>query len=173
MQVATAHFKTTLAAQDQPNTISLHLEFVRRTQEGPALFTVRDVKIGRQTSTIHISLSQDGKEEVAGYITNMNMVKESGLNLETGWKLDPPSPAADLRKLELDEDENWGLQRSMPFAHFRRATSKVQFYFPKKGQISRNISDEWIKLSTGENWTNESLGFLSGNVAYAITMLLN
>lgn len=164
MQVATTHFKTTLAAQDQPHTILLHLDFVRRTKEGPVLFTVRDVKVGRQTSTIHISLSQDGKEEVVGYITNMNTAKDSGVSLQTGWKLDPPSPPVDLQKLELDKDKNWGLQRTMPFKHFRKAQNRVDFYFPRKGQILRGIADEWVRLASGENWTNESLGFLSGNV---------
>ena len=31
---------------------------LRRTQTGPALFTVQDTKLGRQTSIIHVSLSQ-------------------------------------------------------------------------------------------------------------------
>lgn len=162
MQVATAHFRTTLVAQDQPHTIILHLDFVRRTQEGPALFTVRDTKIGRQTSTINISLSQDGKEEVVGFITNMNMAAESGLNLHTGWTLDPPPLSVDLQKLALNKDENWGLQLEMPFTGFRKALNAVKFYLPKEGQKPRSKADEWVKLSSGENWTNESLGFISG-----------
>lgn len=31
---------------------------------GRALFTVKDTKLGRQTSIIHVTLTQDGREEV-------------------------------------------------------------------------------------------------------------
>lgn len=60
------HFETTLSKQDQPHTLALHLDFLRRTQTGPAKFTIKDVKLGRQTSVVHITLSQDGREEVVG-----------------------------------------------------------------------------------------------------------
>merc|ERR1711939_596440 len=61
LQVASTHFQTTLSTQKQPHTIGLHLDFLRRTQEGRALFTVKDTKLGRQTSVIQITLSQDGR----------------------------------------------------------------------------------------------------------------
>jgi len=161
MQVVTTHFKTTHAAQNQPHTALLHLDFVRRTAEGPALFTVQDIKIGRQTSTIHITLSQGGKELVVGTATNMNIAAESGISLPTAWKLEPSPPPVDLQKLSLDKDQNWGLMKDMPFAKFRKAGNKVEMYLPRKGQNPRSITEEWIRLSSGENWTNESLGFLS------------
>lgn len=160
-KVASMHFKTTLSSQNQAHTILLHLEFFRRTREGQALFTVRDVKIGRQTSTLHISLSQDDKEEVAGYITNINMYNESGVSLRTDWSLHPPPLPVDMRKLALNTDENWELQPEMPYESFRKAVQKVRFYLPKKGRrTTRGIADEWVRLSTGENWTNDTLGFL-------------
>ncbi len=49
----------------------------------------------------------------------------------------------------------------MPFSKFRRATQKTQFYFPRKGQRVRSSADEWIRLASGERWTNESLGFVA------------
>jgi hypothetical protein len=84
MRVVSQHFSTTLAHQNQPHTIALHLDFLRRTQIGPATFKVKDVKLGRQTSVVHVTLLQDGREEVVGYITNSNISTEEGLSRISG-----------------------------------------------------------------------------------------
>lgn len=161
LQVAKAHFHTTLSAQNQPHTITLHLDFLRRTQEGPALFTVKDVKLGRQTSIIHVKLNQGDRDEVVGYITNSNMNKESGVTFSTDWKLMPPPAPVDLALLKQDKDKNWARQMAMPFAFFRKATQKTQFYFPRIGQQKKSSADEWIRLKSGEKWTNTSLGYVA------------
>lgn len=162
--MAEAHFRTTLAQQNQPHTITLHLDFLRRTQVGPALFTVQDKKIGRQTSVIHVSLSQgDRAEEVVGYITNSNMHTESGVSFPTGWELHPPPPRADLKLLDLDRDPTWARQGSMPFSAFRKASEKTQFHHPRADQALAHprYTDEWIRLRTGERWTSETLGYVA------------
>lgn len=174
LQVATAHFKTTLSAQCQPNTITLHLDFLRRTQTGPAIFRVQDTKLGRQISIIHVTLSQpkssnrkppfaaaDLREEVVGYITNSNIAAEKGVTFDTGYELSPPAPPVDLSLLRLDKDENWARQGAMPFVSFRKASQKVQFHFPRRGQAFRSIGDEWLCFSNGERFTNESLGYVA------------
>lgn len=164
LRVAEAHFKSTLAAQNQPHTITLHLDFLRRTQAGPALFTVLDTKLGRQTSVIHVTLSQgespNSREEVVGYITHSNMHTEEGVTFSTEYKLTPPPVPADLALLKQDKDVGWARQGDMPFASFRKATSKTQFHFPRAGQKQRGMADEWIRLKTGEGWTSASLGYV-------------
>lgn len=161
LQVASTHFESTLASQKQPHTIALHLDFLRRTQSGPALFTVEDTKLGRQTSILHITLSQDGREEVVGYLTNSNLSTENGVSFPTSWKLKPEPLAVDLARLREGKDENWARQAEMPFAGFRKATQKTEFYFPRNGQRSKSSADEWVRMSTGERWTNTSIGYLS------------
>ncbi|KAI9821579.1 MAG: hypothetical protein M1832_003253 [Thelocarpon impressellum] len=161
MQVASAHFGGTLTRQKQPHTITLHLEFLRRTQVGPALFTVKDVKLGRQMSTIHVSLSQAEREEVAGYITNSNIATEAGLSLETDWALQPGPPPVDLVRLRQDGDPRWAAQEEMPFASFRKAATKVDVFLPRSGQQHRSLADEWIRFANGERFTNESLGYVA------------
>lgn len=59
LEVVKTHFATSLAKQDQPHTIALHVEFLRRTQAGPATFKVDDVKLGRQTSIVHVTMEQE------------------------------------------------------------------------------------------------------------------
>ncbi|RDW63939.1 hypothetical protein BP5796_10441 [Coleophoma crateriformis] len=166
LRVAAAHFNGTLSAQKQPHTITLHLDFLRRTQAGPALFTVQDTKLGRQTSIIHVSLSQgpesEQREEVVGYITNSNMATEDGISSSVAYVPSPePLPVA-LAMLAADKDENWTRQAAMPFAGFRKATQKTEFYFPRKGQMKEtSTADEWIRMATGERWTNATLGYVS------------
>ncbi len=163
LQVASTHFSTTLSSQSQPNTIGLHLDFLRRTQSGPALFTVSDIKLGRQTSIVRITLSQDGREEAIASVTQSNLATESGVSFTTKWALHPPPLHVDLKKLEEDKDENWARARAeeMPFPEFRKASQKTQFHYPRHGQIGTAISDQWIRLSTGEKWTNTTLGYVA------------
>ncbi|PMD24832.1 hypothetical protein NA56DRAFT_642645 [Hyaloscypha hepaticicola] len=160
MQVALAHFSTTLSSQNQPHTIALHLDFLRRTQAGPAKFTVKDTKLGRQTSVIHITLSQGGREEVVGYVTNSNITAEVGVSFKTNYTLDPPPLPIDLSLVRQNQDDNWALIPEMPFASFRRATLKTDFYFPRQGQRTRDSADEWIRFSNGDRWTQTTLGYV-------------
>jgi hypothetical protein len=133
-----------------------------------------DAKLGRQTSIIHVTLAQptrsDAKppfkpeelrEEVVGYITHSNMHKEKGVTLDTKWELHPKPPPVDLAALRKDCDEQWARKTSMPFEHFRKASTKVWFHFPRKGQAMRSIGDEWICFRNGEKFTSASLGYLA------------
>ncbi|KAI1205194.1 thioesterase-like superfamily-domain-containing protein [Annulohypoxylon truncatum] len=163
LRVAATHFRTTLAAQNQPHTISLHIEFLRRTQEGPATLVVRDIKLGRQTSTIHVALSQDGREEIVGYITQSNVDTETGLSLKTLWSLDPPppSPPADFAVLLAGGKEpRWVELTNKPFPKFRKIAHRVRTFLPRDGQVLPGLADEWVRLDSGERFTNESVGFV-------------
>ncbi|KAF2141882.1 uncharacterized protein K452DRAFT_250820 [Aplosporella prunicola CBS 121167] len=159
LRVAAEHFRTTLAAQNQPHTITLHSEFLRRTQQGPALFKVRDAKLGRQTSVIHVSLTQDDREEVVSYITNSNMNTEQGLTFETNWSLQPPPPAVDLARLVKGEEKTWAVKPN-PFPKFRKVLEQVQMYLPRDGQVMGSLADEWLHMKNDEKFTNASLGLV-------------
>ncbi|KAF2684933.1 hypothetical protein K458DRAFT_487174 [Lentithecium fluviatile CBS 122367] len=161
LQVVSTHYSTSLAKQNQPHTIALHAEFLRRTQTGPAIFKVDDVKLGRQASIVHVHMSQEGREEVVAYVTNSNIDTEEGVSFDTAYQLQPPRPRVDLSKLQRDEDSNWKVQGEMPFAHFRRASQKVKWHFPRSGQALQNLADEWLCFSDGTNFNNSSIGFVA------------
>ncbi|KAK2628149.1 hypothetical protein QTJ16_002795 [Diplocarpon rosae] len=146
---------------NQPHTIGLHLDFLRRTQSGPALFAVRDIKLGRQTSVVSVTLTQGDREEVIGSLTQSNLNTESGVSFSTDYALHPPPVPVDLKKLTEDKDENWTRLNELPFANFRKATKKTLFHFPREGHPSRSSADEWIRLANGEKWTNTSLGYVA------------
>lgn len=161
LQVVSTHFSTSLAKQNQPHTIALHVEFLRRTQAGPAIFKVEDVKLGRQASIVHVHMSQEGREEVIAYVTNSNMYAEEGVSFDTEYKLLPQPPPVDLGKLAQDADPYWKLQDKMPFSNFRKASQKVMWHFPRKGQALPNLADEWLCFTDGSNFTNTSIGFVA------------
>jgi hypothetical protein len=167
------HFDTTHPHLNQPHPITLNLQFVRRTSQGPATFTVTDTKLGSRTSIIHVVLSQkseDGKnrDEVLGYITHSNLQTEQGLTLDTEFNvpksLYPTPPPADLERLGKEKDDgNWKLTEYTAFPKFRKASQHSAFYLPKKGQPHKSIIDEWLRFKPHGmhmGWTNESLGYL-------------
>jgi len=160
-QVVRKHFDTTLRQQNQPHTITLHLDFLRRTQTGPARFAVKDVKLGRQTSVVHVTLSQAGREEVVGYVTNSNFEAERGASFDTHWSLHPEPVPVDVAKLLSDDDAHWAERKEWPFAEFRAVTRNVRSWFPRRGQHSPAVVDMWTCLKEGEDrWGQESLGFV-------------
>jgi hypothetical protein len=158
LEVVRTHFATSLAKQNQPHTIALHIEFLRRTQIGPATFKVSDVKLGRQASVVHVSMEQDGRQEVVAYVTSSNLETEKGFSFDTEYQLSPPVISVDTSKLEQDTDPNWKRQGEMPFAKFRKASGKVNFHFPRNGQSG---ADEWLCFSDGTNFNNTSIGFVA------------
>jgi hypothetical protein len=139
--------------------MTLHLEFPKRTEAGPAKFVIKDVKLGRQTSTIHMSLVQHGKEVVIGYLNHTNIANEKGVSFETNWELTPPPYPVNPNDLRMGNDKNWIEQKEMPFASFRRASNRVRFFFPRQGQKMKSLTDQWLTFRNGEKFTNESLGY--------------
>lgn len=58
------HFATTLAKYDQPDTFSYHVEFLRPTSVGDATITIRDLWIGKASSSVQATFVQNGQENI-------------------------------------------------------------------------------------------------------------
>ncbi|KAI5919519.1 thioesterase-like superfamily-domain-containing protein [Camillea tinctor] len=166
LRVAAQHFRTTLCGQKQPHTLIAHVEFLRRTAAGGATVRVRDVKLGRQTSTVHLSLSQSGRGDiVVAYVTNADLGPRSsaGVSLDTGWALHPaaaPQPADFARLAAEGGDAHWAELGERPFAKYREAMGRVRMFLPRGGMGARNVVQEWVRFASGERFTNESVGFV-------------
>ncbi|KAL9020454.1 MAG: hypothetical protein Q9185_002329 [Variospora sp. 1 TL-2023] len=186
LSTAALHFSTTHAGRNQPHTITLHLTFLRRTSVGPARFSVRDAKLGKRTSTVHISLTQSSSDarstaepSVVGYLTQSNLFTEQGISLPTQWTLHPPPPPRpsffhSLKPGTADDDgdKNWML---CPPSHpqFRKAAHRVKSYLPRNGQLEPGMADEWIcfaQQQPGEKFTQESLGFVADQFPQIVEM---
>jgi hypothetical protein len=49
-----------LLSREQTDTFTTHFEYVNRTVAGLAIVTIKDVKLGLQLSTLHLTLRQEG-----------------------------------------------------------------------------------------------------------------
>lgn len=122
-------------------------------------------KLGRITSVLHVSLTQGEPEDqaprVVGYLTQSNLVTESGISLPTRYALSPPSyPITSITALREGTDDNWVLLPKPAFHSFRKAMQRVQTYVPRSASVAPAIVDEWICFSSGERFTQESLGYV-------------
>ncbi|RAL06260.1 thioesterase family protein [Aspergillus ibericus CBS 121593] len=174
---------------NEPATpISMQLAFLRRTATGPAVLLVQDTKLGKRTSTVHVTLLQPperkkatassaGEEElevkVAGYITVSPAQAEVGISAATGWKLSPPPPrgskpdgAVDLVALSATGRDGAWMRLNAAFLTFRRATKQTEFFGPELGAApGRMITEQWARFrpegDVTARWTNEALVYLT------------
>ena len=164
LSAASLHFKTTLSAQDQPHTITLYLTFLRRNSIGPATIKIDHSKLGRRTSTVHVSLFSgppNSPPYVVGYLTQSNLYTEVGISLSTQNKLSPPvTSIVSTAALRANSDPNWTLLHHKPFASFRKAHQHTRVYLPRK-EVGPALVDEWMCFQKeGERFTNESIGYV-------------
>ncbi|KAL2802316.1 thioesterase-like superfamily-domain-containing protein [Aspergillus granulosus] len=160
MRAVTAHFQDTLKL-NQPHHMTIHAEFSRRAQIGPARLVIKDVKLGRRVSTVHVSLIQHEKEVILGYVTRVNFDIEWGIFINTGWELYPTPCGVDLAKLRDGQDDRWvgPYQGLMSHRHVRTFT-------PSRGQFITGMVDKWIcwrraETDTGLRFTNDTLGYVA------------
>lgn len=164
-----AHFGGPLAHLDQPDTMSMQLQFLRRTRAGPGTVSVEHLKLGGSVSTVQVILSQGDRREVQGYIVQTNFAKQTGLTLPTGWlksSLTPAPPPIDFTQLEKSgEDANWLIDRDPPKSSFRRASRHVVFHHPKQRPDLSTV-DQWLRFRPGGPgspvvpFPQEALGFV-------------
>ena len=135
---------------------------MRRTSIGPATIKIKDIKLGRQLSTIHVTLIQSSsREEVVGYISYSNISVESGLSLPTSWSLYPSPAPANVTRMVEGADENWkSLDKEILHAPFRKASANMSFYVPLNASADRSYVDQWLRFKSGERFTMESLGMV-------------
>ncbi|PGG98079.1 hypothetical protein GX51_06991 [Blastomyces parvus] len=179
-RLATTHFQNTHPTRhsSRPMPISMQLSFIRRSAVGPALMTVRDVKLGLRTSTIQVTLSQPGSsnsaekyiDKVTGYITISDPVSEVGVSTPCSWTLYPPPPEfkpPQLRDGQPVPNSLWK-KTIMKDPNFRRASSNSEFWEPVDPRLDerRGIVDQWGRLRPRGpkgglgRWTNEAVAYL-------------
>ncbi|KAJ9148852.1 Thioesterase family protein [Pleurostoma richardsiae] len=172
-----------LAPRGQSDTIAAHFEYINRSEVGAALMVVEDVKIGRAISVIQVTLYQSdlqpaapwmtphSRREVVAFITNTRISLERGLTLETGWSMIPPPPAVNFTKLVRGDDANWAARPKSTSGranNYARVHENLEFYAPRQGQVRRGVEDSWIRLTSGERFSNVALGFVADAFPYVV-----
>ncbi|KAF4979163.1 hypothetical protein FZEAL_4591 [Fusarium zealandicum] len=107
---AVTHFTTTLKQYDQPDVLTLHIEFLRYCVSKAFEITVVELKRGGTHCTIQIQLAQKGQIKAIALATSTNFNESLGPSSNTNWTLNPPpaKPIPDFTKVMSNKpDENW------------------------------------------------------------------
>ncbi|CRK14266.1 hypothetical protein BN1723_010292 [Verticillium longisporum] len=172
-----------LAPRGQTDSITSHFEFIDRTEPGPALIILDDVKLGRSVSTLHATLYQSDLQPVApfitartrklvlSYLTNASIAREQGLTLDTKWTLTPPAPPqpARLDLLTTDAAPGWTARspRLRGRSNLVRSNNNLQCFFPTTSP-RRGQEDVWLRLASGEPLTNAVLAYVVDAMPYLV-----
>ncbi|KAK0668044.1 thioesterase-like superfamily-domain-containing protein [Cercophora samala] len=175
-----------LTSKHQKDAMTSHFQFLNRTEVGPAIIAISDVKPGRQFSMLHLSLYQRGlldrapwitigtsRIEITAYLTMTDLSKEQGLTLPTIWSLSSKTAAPDFPLLKTKkQDDHWreiDLGSSGAFGTYARVLDNCHFYFPKRGQEHQSVIDLWMRFKIpSEGFTNSSLGLVSDAFPYVV-----
>ncbi|ROT42611.1 hypothetical protein SODALDRAFT_326769 [Sodiomyces alkalinus F11] len=175
-----------LGPRGHPDTVAAHFEFIDRTDVGPVIIEVTDIKSGRSISVVHVTLYQgslspeapffasSSRKPVLAYVTNMAIRLEQGLSLSTGWEMQPPAAPVDFDKLRAGKDPRW-TQRSRlatgsssgAMRDFSRASLQFQYYFPSEPG-RRGEEDVWLRFASGENFTDTAIPLVADALPYII-----
>lgn len=148
----------------------MQLVFLRKTDVGPATLKVEDVKLGRRTSTLHITLTQKNSARAVAYITVSDVAADVGIDVPSSWKLYPPAANPSYPEVErlgngASANDNPWKKHILQHPEFRRAGGQTECFYPR-GDHKPGIKDQWSRLRPsgpkGGNgrWTDESLAYL-------------
>ncbi|RYP74382.1 hypothetical protein DL771_003049 [Monosporascus sp. 5C6A] len=148
---ATTHLVTepTLASQNQPDILTLHLEFLRACEACESTIVITDLKVGAKTSTLQLQLSQGGQTKVIALATSINL-DSPGPTAASAWRLrPPPPPVPDFEAvLARRPDAHWlpahVTGEIIPF------TRRELVLNPRRGFPVDGICDAWNTFLGGE-----------------------
>lgn len=131
---------------------------------GPAVLLVEDVKVGARVSLIHVTLQQESRSKVAGYLTVSDEQSETGISIPAA----PGSFGASLGRPPFADDNRQGQWNKIVIPHpeFRRASSRVELYERNDMASLSTGTGQWARLRPEgpngriENWAMESVAFL-------------
>ncbi|KAF2649873.1 thioesterase family protein [Lophiostoma macrostomum CBS 122681] len=174
--VAKKHFATTLAAQNQPDVHTLHLELMRPCTSTISTIKVTDIKVGMGASFLQLDLSQNGKLNLRALVTSTNFdtpgptsdIKTPSTN---ALSLNGLGPTPDFGKIDAEEpDPNWLPSRSvsdlLPFVR------RTRYLYPVQGFPMRGIVDYWITYDKPEILDGAHLAVLGDMTPSLSDMLL-
>jgi hypothetical protein len=157
---AQAHFTTTLASLQQPDVLTLHVEFFRPCTPSPSTIKVTDLKLGKGSCFIQLNLTQNGEPRCIALATSTNFAIPLGPTAETNVPFLPKlRPSPDLEKVEANKpDENWIPSKTM--GEILPLLKRMTFLYPVDGQTTDGIIDYWCAFDRPERFGGAHLAVL-------------
>ncbi|KAH9983654.1 thioesterase family protein [Xylariaceae sp. FL0662B] len=169
-----------LSGRGQPDTLTSHFEFPNRAAAGPAIVVIEDVKLStHQLSTLHLTLWQGGllsaapwitpavsRRVVLAYTTHTDLRTFTGITMPTGWETTPaaalPEPRPDFEALATrGVDDAWEEAKLPKTPDAVRSLQNWHFYLPRAGPLTPGVLDMWMRLASGERFTNGALPYVA------------
>ncbi|KFY33744.1 hypothetical protein V494_07351 [Pseudogymnoascus sp. VKM F-4513 (FW-928)] len=140
---AQTHFTTTLADQNQPDILTLHLDFIVACVSQAMQITVVDLKVGKGTSTIQLQVTQKDKVKVIATATSTNFSQSIGPTVKSDWAFHPPlKPAPNFEKVVAHKpDDNW--LPTILAGEIGPFTRRQLTLIPREGYPIAGICDAW------------------------------
>lgn len=158
-QCLTLHFLTTHEALNQPYTTALHNEFLRPASTGEVIVTISDVRLGKATSTIHLTLTQNQSVKCVAYATQAG--PRASLNTITqdfGYRINPTLAPINFDAVLAGTDRNWvrsdmGRDPKVPNHTLCNVVFCMQRY-PNESDDWKRMTNTWIcPRIEEERWT--------------------
>ncbi|KAJ4253881.1 hypothetical protein NW762_010279 [Fusarium torreyae] len=144
--VAVKHFTTALAKYNQPDVLTLHIEYLRYCTTETLEVNIIELKRGSSHCTVQLQVSQKGQLKAVGLATSTNFTQSLGPSYDTQWTLNPPSTSTpNFRKVEANEpDTKWvpGLTKGEIFPMGCRILS----LYERGGMQTDGVVDAWLSF---------------------------
>ncbi|KAG5927564.1 hypothetical protein E4U53_002846 [Claviceps sorghi] len=185
LATANAHMRR-LSSHGQPDTLTAHFEYIRKTAPGPGTVVIDEVKRGQQVSVLHLTLWQgEGEEEeeesvldrapwfvasssrrkVLAYTTHVDLAALTGVSLPAGYSETaaaamPAVPDFD-RLRNAGTDGVWRRARVPTSSPIRRGSPENWLMFiPCHGALTPGVCDVWISATAGQTITQAALPYV-------------
>ncbi|KAI9713260.1 MAG: hypothetical protein M1820_001247 [Bogoriella megaspora] len=152
-------FSTVHKKLNQPNVLSIQVQFFRLLFPSKAQISFRDIHLGKSASTAQFTVIQNEKDCIAGMV---NLQVLDGYTFKTSWNLAPAPCEASIGHLSTDSDPRW-VSYQCPYhpEGFRRVQSYVKFFVPLVLKDPTYL-DQWFTPSDpGDTFSNETIGFVA------------
>ncbi|GAB0138950.1 hypothetical protein EsDP_00007169 [Epichloe bromicola] len=173
LAAANAH----LGSRGQPDTFTAHFEFTNKTAAGPGIIVIDEVKLGRQVSTLHLTLWQgdildhapwfvasSSRRKVLAYTTQVDLKVSTGPSFPTGYQgtsaaAMPATPDFDLVK-KKGTDGKWkdASRPSNPLS--KGSLGNWDMLIPSQGALTPGVCDVWISAVGGQRITQATLPYV-------------
>lgn len=174
-----------LSSRGQGDTLTAHFEYPNRTSTGPAIVIIEEVKLGKQLSTLHLTLWQGkilshapwidrsaSRRIVLAYTTHTDLETFSGISLPTGYESREDAALPDLPdfaalKGASGTDGIWE-EPQIPSSAMKmmRSPQNWHFYLPCGEPQIPGVLDMWICLASGENITQGMLPYVADSFPF-------
>lgn len=181
-----------LSSRDQPDTLTAHFEYPSRSEAGPAVVVIEEVKLGPQLSTLHLTLWQCGllasapwitpsvsRRTILAYTNHTRLDTFTGMTVPTSYEASPAAelpPIPDFASMKSQAqgvDDTWEESSPpAPVSAIQRSLGNWRFLVPRGQPMVPGMVDVWMCRSNGERITQSALPYVMDSFPFNLHTFL-